>query len=45
VPGIDEVPAVIDEEARAGDLVLTLGAGSIGSGGPRILSRLREESA
>jgi UDP-N-acetylmuramate--alanine ligase len=45
VPGIDEVPIVIEEEARAGDLVLTLGAGSIGSVGPRILSRLREESA
>jgi UDP-N-acetylmuramate--alanine ligase len=43
VARLEDVPAAVDEEARDGDLVLTLGAGSIGSMGPRILARLRKE--
>ncbi|MFG2129870.1 UDP-N-acetylmuramate--L-alanine ligase [Streptomyces sp. NPDC048751] len=36
----DEVPAVIAGMARAGDLVLTMGAGDVTDLGPRILDRL-----
>lgn len=42
---LDEVPAAVAREARPGDLVLTLGAGSVGSLGPRILDCLRREVA
>lgn len=39
-------PRVVDTlaaVAREGDLVITLGAGSIGGIGPKLLARLREE--
>jgi UDP-N-acetylmuramate--alanine ligase len=42
VPDIDDVPAVVARRARPGDLVLTLGAGSIGRTGPRLLAALAE---
>ncbi len=42
---LDDAPAAVADEAQPGDLVLTLGAGSIGQMGPRILARLREEVA
>jgi UDP-N-acetylmuramate--alanine ligase len=41
VPSLDDVPGRVAREARAGDLVLTLGAGSIASTGDRILDALR----
>jgi UDP-N-acetylmuramate--alanine ligase len=44
VPVLDDVPSVVASLARAGDLVLTLGAGSIGSIGDRILARLAERA-
>ncbi len=37
VPVLDEVPAAVAAETREGDLVVTLGAGSIGTTGDRIL--------
>jgi UDP-N-acetylmuramate--alanine ligase len=40
VPGLTEVPAAVARLARAGDLVLTLGAGSIGALAPLILQEL-----
>jgi UDP-N-acetylmuramate--alanine ligase len=39
---LDEVAAVLAREARPGDLLLTLGAGSIATLGARVLARLRE---
>ena len=45
VPALEEVPATVASVARRGDLVLTLGAGSIGGVGDRILDLLRERSA
>jgi UDP-N-acetylmuramate--alanine ligase len=44
VRAIDDVPAAVVQIARSGDLVLTLGAGSIGATGDRILQLLREGS-
>lgn len=41
---LDDVPGAVIDEARGGDIVLTLGAGSIGAMGPRILERLRQEA-
>jgi len=41
VPDVALVPATIAQLARAGDLVITLGAGSIGDCGDLILSELR----
>ena len=41
VKAIDEVPAAVARHARPGDLVLTLGAGSIGATPPKILAALR----
>jgi UDP-N-acetylmuramate--alanine ligase len=41
VKAIDDVPAAVADLSRPGDLVLTLGAGSIGAIGDRILSALR----
>jgi UDP-N-acetylmuramate--alanine ligase len=41
VPRIDDLPGRIAELAQAGDLVVTLGAGSIGATGDRILAALR----
>jgi UDP-N-acetylmuramate--alanine ligase len=39
-PTLDDVPGVVAELAREGDLVITLGAGSIGSSGTRILEEI-----
>ena len=41
VASLDDAPDAVAEDARDGDLILTLGAGSIGSVGPRILERLQ----
>jgi UDP-N-acetylmuramate--alanine ligase len=41
VPDIAQVPAAVARLARAGDLVITMGAGSIGDCGARILEELR----
>ncbi len=43
VPSLDDVPAAVSRDARPGDLVITLGAGSIASAGDRILDALRSE--
>jgi UDP-N-acetylmuramate--alanine ligase len=40
VPRIDDVPAAVAALARRGDLILTMGAGSIGAAGDRIVARL-----
>jgi UDP-N-acetylmuramate--alanine ligase len=40
VPVLHDVPAAVADLARPGDLVITLGAGSIGSVGPRILEEV-----
>jgi len=45
VPVLDDVPAVLVGRARPGDLVLTLGAGSITELGPRILDLLGGDRA
>jgi UDP-N-acetylmuramate--alanine ligase len=42
VPDLERVPAELVPELRSGDLVLTLGAGSVSKLGPRILERLVE---
>jgi UDP-N-acetylmuramate--alanine ligase len=41
VPDLDGLPDAVAALARSGDLVITLGAGSIGSTGERILEALR----
>jgi UDP-N-acetylmuramate--alanine ligase len=41
VPGLEDVPGAVARIARPGDLVLTLGAGSIGGTGERILEAIR----
>jgi UDP-N-acetylmuramate--alanine ligase len=41
VPALDDVPAAVASMTRSGDLVLTLGAGSIGTIGDRILDAIR----
>ena len=41
VPALDDVPAAVAAMARPGDLVITLGAGSIGGVGERILEAIR----
>jgi UDP-N-acetylmuramate--alanine ligase len=38
VKSLDDVPAVVAEAARPGDLVVTLGAGSVGAVADRILA-------
>jgi UDP-N-acetylmuramate--alanine ligase len=43
VPRRDDVPAVLAEIARPGDLVLTLGAGDVTELGPRVLTALAAE--
>lgn len=43
IDGLEDVARVVQQEAAAGDLVLTLGAGSVGTAGPRILDHLRKE--
>ena len=40
VPDLDDVPAAVVARARPGDLVLTLGAGSVTELGPRVLELL-----
>jgi UDP-N-acetylmuramate--alanine ligase len=45
VPSLDELPAAVAALVRSGDLVITLGAGSIGSVGERILDTLRKRRA
>ena len=40
VPRLADVPAAVAQLARSGDLVITLGAGSIGQVGPRVLEAL-----
>ena len=42
VKGLDDLPGEIARIARQGDLVITLGAGSIGGVGDRILGELRK---
>ena len=41
VPDVADVPAAVAGMARAGDLIITMGAGSIGECGERILQELR----
>ena len=41
VPALEDVPAAVATMAQPGDLVITLGAGSIGGTGERILEALR----
>jgi UDP-N-acetylmuramate--alanine ligase len=41
VKGLDDLPGAVAALARSGDLVITLGAGSIGAVGDRILLELR----
>ena len=41
VRSLAEIPAHVTERARPGDLVVMLGAGSIGAWGPRVLAALR----
>jgi UDP-N-acetylmuramate--alanine ligase len=43
VPSIADLPRVVAGLSRSGDLVLTLGAGSIGTVGDRILEAIREK--
>ncbi|TDI34629.1 MAG: UDP-N-acetylmuramate--L-alanine ligase [Acidobacteria bacterium] len=44
VPDLDQVPATLEEIAREGDLVLTLGAGSVTRTGDAFLERLRQRA-
>jgi UDP-N-acetylmuramate--alanine ligase len=44
VKPLEELPAAVAALTRAGDLVVTMGAGSIGSAGDRILAALRAGS-
>jgi UDP-N-acetylmuramate--alanine ligase len=44
VKDLQALPAAVSQLVRPGDLVITLGAGSIGSVGDRILSELRDRS-
>ena len=45
VPDLDDVPAALVSRARPGDLVLTLGAGSVTEVGPRVLELLGGDRA
>jgi len=45
VPAVNDVPGALAELARPGDMVITLGAGSIGTVGPRLLQLLRAREA
>jgi UDP-N-acetylmuramate--alanine ligase len=45
VPDLDDVPALLVARARPGDLVLTLGAGSVTELGPRVLALLGGDRA
>jgi UDP-N-acetylmuramate--alanine ligase len=41
VRALDDIPPQVSARARAGDLVVMMGAGSIGSSGPKVLEALR----
>jgi UDP-N-acetylmuramate--alanine ligase len=41
VKGLADLPSEVASLARAGDMVITLGAGSINTVGPRILEEIR----
>jgi UDP-N-acetylmuramate-alanine ligase len=41
VKGLADLPSDVASLARAGDMVITLGAGSINTIGPRILEEIR----
>jgi UDP-N-acetylmuramate--alanine ligase len=43
-PSLDDVVRVVVDLARPGDAVITLGAGSIGTAGPRVLDALRRRA-
>lgn len=45
VPALADIPAAVVHLTRPGDIVITLGAGSIGNVGPRILQLLRDRSS
>jgi UDP-N-acetylmuramate--alanine ligase len=45
VPDLADIPAFVAGRARPGDLVITLGAGSIGAVGPKILDALEARVA
>ena len=45
VPALEDLPAAVATMARPGDLVITLGAGSIGGVGERILEAIRHRRA
>ena len=45
IKSLEDVPREVSALARPGDLVVTMGAGSIGSAGDRILAAIRERSA
>jgi UDP-N-acetylmuramate--alanine ligase len=45
IPDLDDVPAAVVSRARPGDLVLTLGAGSVTELGPKVLELLGGERA
>jgi UDP-N-acetylmuramate--alanine ligase len=44
VPALADVPDVVADLAQPGDLIITLGAGSIGTVGDRILTAIQERS-
>ena len=44
VPSLDDIPDVVVADARPGDVVVTLGAGSIGTVAPRIVDRLHRRA-
>jgi UDP-N-acetylmuramate--alanine ligase len=45
VPSLDELPGAVASLAREGDLIVTMGAGSIGTVGDRILAAIGQGSA
>jgi UDP-N-acetylmuramate--alanine ligase len=45
VPALEDVPRAVAGLARAGDLVVTMGAGSIGATGDAILAEIRRRAA
>jgi UDP-N-acetylmuramate--alanine ligase len=45
VPALEDVPAAVAALARPGDMVITLGAGSIAGTGERILEAIRRRRA
>ena len=44
IPALDALPAAVAELAREGDLIVTMGAGSIGGVGDRILAAIAERT-